>query len=248
MAEWYERFFDGLYARVLPKQYDEAATLAQARLVKRLLRLRKGQCALDVPCGVGRLTIPLAQMGVVMTGVDITAPYLRKARRLARQAGVEVRWVHGDMRELDFVEAFHGAFNWFGSFGYFPDEDNLRFCRRVATALRPGGRFLVEGPNKSWLLAHFRTRSQRRIGGVHLTTNSRWDARTSRVYSTWTFTRGRTRERHTLSMRVFNGAEMRALLRQAGFRDIELFTHPYGRFTRHSRRLIAIGRKPASRR
>ena len=43
MAEWFETFFDGLYARVLPKSHDDGATLEQARLIKRLLRLRKGQ-------------------------------------------------------------------------------------------------------------------------------------------------------------------------------------------------------------
>jgi len=41
-----------------------------------------------------------------------------------------------------------------------------------------------------------------------------------------------------------NGAKMRALLRSAGFRDIELFgSPPPGRLTRHSQRLIAIGKR-----
>ena len=248
MSPWYETFFDGLYSRVLPRQYDEAATLEQARLVKRLLRLRSGQSALDVPCGMGRLSIPLAQMGVEMTGVDLTAPYLRKARRLARQAGVEVRWVHSDMREIDFTEAFHGAFNWFGSFGYFSDEGNLRVCQRVFAALRPGGRFLVEGINKSWLLAHLRDSDDTLHGKVRIVTRNRWNPRTNRIHSTWTLSKGDATEEFTIVMRIFNGTEMRKLLRAAGFRDIRLYPRPpVGRFTRHSRRLIAVGRKPKGR-
>lgn len=245
MAEWYERFFDGLYARVLPSQFEQAATLEQARTVRRLLRLRTGQRVLDVPCGTGRLAIPLARMGLQMTGVDLTAKYLRKARRAARQAGVDVRWVHSDMRAMDFAGEFHAAFNWFGSFGYFSDAGNLLFCQRVFAALRPGGRFLVEGPNKSWILAHFRPADERRIGGVHIATEHRWEPGTSRVLSTWTFSRGRTTERHTVAMRLFNGTEMRALLRRAGFRDIRLHPRPPARrFTRHSRRLVAVARRP----
>ena len=243
MAEWFETFFDGLYARVLPKSHDDGATLEQARLVKRLLRLRKGQRALDVPCGMGRITLPLARMGVEMTGVDLTAVYLRRARRAARKAGLDVRWVHSDMREIDFEGKFHGAVNWFGSFGYFSDADNLAFARRVCRALRPGSRFLVEGVNKSWLLAHFRPRMEHRVGGVRITQESRWRARTNRVRSTWTFHRGKATEAHQIVMRIFNGAELRALLREAGFRDVELCTRPYGRFTRHSRRLLAVARK-----
>ena len=68
MAEWFERFFNGLYARVLPKSWDDAVSLDQARKVKRLLGLRKGQSCLDVPCGMGRLTIPLARSPAVRLG------------------------------------------------------------------------------------------------------------------------------------------------------------------------------------
>jgi SAM-dependent methyltransferase len=245
MAEWYDRFFDGLYARVLPRTWDEAATLEQARMVRRLLRLRKGQRVLDVPCGMGRLTIPLARTGLAMTGVDLTASYLRRARRLAREAGLAVRFVESDMRAIDFQEEFHAAFNWFGSFGYFSDAGNLAFCRRVLRALRPGGRFLVEGPNKSWVLAHFHPAAEKKIGGVRILNRNRWDSRTDRVYSTWTFRRGKATERHVIRMRLFNGGEIRALLRAAGFGEVRLLPRPpVGPFTRHSRRLIAVATKP----
>jgi len=245
MAEWFERFFDGLYARVLPRSFDRPATREQARMVKRLLKLRRGQSCLDIPCGMGRLTIPLARMGLAMTGVDLTGAYLRRARRLARQQGLDARFVHSDMRAIDFDAEFDGAFNWFGSFGYFSDAGNLAFCRRVFAALKPGGRFLVEGMNKSWVLSHFRPADDRTIGGVRIETRNRWNTRTDRVHSTWTFSKGKATERHTIRMRLFNGSEMRALLRQAGFREIALFPRPpVGRFTRHSRRLIAVARRP----
>ena len=245
MADWYENLFDGLYARVLPRTFDGPETLEQARMVKRLLQARKGQRVLDIPCGMGRLTIPLAQMGLAMTGVDLTAPYLTRARRLARRAGAGIRFVQSDMRAIAFEAEFHGAFNWFGSFGYFSDDENLEFARRVFHALRPGGRFLVEGMNKSWLLSHFRPRGEQKLGGVRIVNENRWHADTSRVHSTWTLSRGKTTERHEIRMRIFNGAEMRALLREAGFREVSLYPRPpVGRFTRHSRRLIAVGRRP----
>ena len=245
MSEWFETFFDGLYAKVLPKTFDDVASREQVRIVKRLLGVRKGQRVLDVPCGMGRLTIPLARMGLAMTGVDLTAAYLARGRRQARREGLDVRWVHSDMREIDFDGEFDAAFNWFGSFGYFSDAGNLEFCRRVFRALRPGGRFLVEGPNKSWVLAHFRRTEDNTLGSVRVRTRNRWDARTCRCHSTWTLTRGGSMERHRIRVRLFNGGEMRALLQAAGFRDVRLFPRPpVGPFTRHSRRLIAVATKP----
>lgn len=245
MGEWFEEFFGGLYAKVLPKVFDEAQTREDVRVVKRLLRLRKGQRVLDIPCGMGRLAVPMARMGLAMTGVDLTRSYVRRARRYARQEGLDVRFVCGDMREIAFEAEFDAAFNWFGSFGYFSDADNLRFCKRVFEALKPGGRFLVEGMNKSWLLARFQPRSDQTVGGVRIVEHRRLDAGSGRAASTWTFSRGGVSERRRSSMRVFNGAEMRTLLRAAGLRDITLFGYPpLGRFTRHSKRLIAVGRRP----
>ena len=245
MAAWFERFFEGLYARVLPDTFDEETTQGHARIVKRLLRARKGASVLDIPCGTGRVTLPLAGMGLVMTGVDLTARYLARARREARRRGLDVRFIESDMRDIAFEGEFTGAFNWFGSFGYFSDADNLAFCRRIFNALKPGGRFLVEGLNKSWLVSHLRPTVESEVAGVKITTRHRWDDRTGRIQGTWTFRKGRVMERRRSSMRVFNGAEIRGLLRTAGFREIVLYGYsPVARFTQHSRRMIAVGRKP----
>ena len=245
MGAWFENFFDGLYARVLPNAFNEAATLSQMRVVRKLLKVRKGASVLDIPCGTGRLTLPLAETGLAMTGVDRTAPYLARARREAKRRGLDVRLLQSDMRDIAFDRQFSAAFNWFGSFGYFSDADNLAFAKRVFQALAPGGRFLVEGMNKSSLLSHFRETGDNTIAGVRIKTRNQWNDRTGRVHSRWTFSRGKRTERHALSMWIFNGADIRALLRAAGFREITLYGWPpVGRLTRHSRRIIAVARRP----
>ncbi|HUT57316.1 MAG TPA: class I SAM-dependent methyltransferase [Phycisphaerae bacterium] len=244
-TEWYKRFFGGLYASVLPKTFEGPDTLRQARVVRRLLRARKGQRVLDIPCGQGRLTIPLASMGMEMTGVDLTAPFIRRAQREARRCALDVRFLRCDMREIDFDGEFDAAFNFFGSFGYFSDADNLAFCRRVLRALRPGGRFLVEGLNRPWLLRHFRPRVEGTIAGVQIVHQTRWLARTNRVSSLWTFHRGRRTETHRIRMRIFSGPELRDLLRKAGFADIQVFGwRPLGPYSPGSRRHIVVGRRP----
>jgi len=245
MAEWFDGFFDGIYANVLANTFDERRTARHVRIVKRLLKLRRGQSALDVPCGMGRLTIPLARMGLDMTGVDLTPLYIRRARRAAKKEGLPVRFIQSDMRAIDFDGEFHGALNWFGSFGYFSDAENLAFARQVFRALRPGGRFLIDGINKSWILSHFRPRSDEMRGRVRVQTESKWNARKGRVVSTWTLTKGAKTERLRVDMWIFNGADIRRLLRAAGFREIELYGYePLGRLSRHTRRIIAVGRRP----
>ena len=244
MSEWFEKFFDGLYAKILDKQFDEAATLRHVCVVKQALKLRKGQRVLDVPCGLGRLTIPLARMGMAMTGVDLMEAYVRRAARRAQRSGLDVRFIQSDMRDITFDREFDAALNYFTSIGYFSDEDNLAFCRKVFDALKPGGRFLVETMNASWVLTHFREKSSRMISGVRIIDCGRWDARRRRVISTWTLRKGDTVRRRRVSVRLYTGPELRALLRAAGFRDIVFYGYPpLGRLTRHSKRLIAVARR-----
>jgi SAM-dependent methyltransferase len=62
---------------------------------------------------------------------------------------VEVQYVHGDMRELPWVDRFDGLVNWFISFGYFSDRENKAVLLGFHDALKPGGRLVLETQNVS---------------------------------------------------------------------------------------------------
>ena len=246
MPEWFETFFEGLYGRVLAARTHDAKSRQEAALIRKILRLRKGQRVLDVPCGQGRIALPLARTGLRVTGVDLTKSYIRKATALAKKKRLNARFIAQDMRRIDFDNEFDAAINWFTSIGYFSDKDELEFCRRVFRALKPGGRFLVEAMNKTWLLAHFsRDKRDQRVGGVRVVEWAVWDSRAGRVHSTWVFERDRRRERHRLVLRPYDATDLRRLLRKAGFRDVKFHdSRSAGPLTRHSKRLIAVAVKP----
>jgi len=247
--DWFSEFFGGLYSNVLACTFSPDHTACQVRVVRRLLKLRQGDCLLDVPCGMGRLSLPLARQGVKVTGMDAEARFVQAARRQARAERVRARFVHGDMREMSFDGQFDAAVNWFGSFGYFSDADMLGFTRSLRRALKPGGKVLIEGINRSWLLAHFCPESEHCIGDVVISQKHRWDAFSKRLESRWQLCRGDEREEHRVSLRLYNGTEMRRLLRQAGFREVRLWGGypPVGRFSRHSHRFLAVAVRPRVR-
>ena len=241
---WFEGFFAGLYGDVLPATFDASETLEHARIVRRLLGLRPGQHVLDVPCGTGRIAIQLAAMGIQVTGVDLSAAYLERARSDAKRAGVSVRFLNGDMRAIECDRELDAAFNWFGSFGYFSERENLAFARRVQRALRPGARFLVEALNKPWLLRQHRPEWRETHGGVQIVSRWSFDARTSRMRDRWTLSKGARVEEHRISVRLFSGPELRRLLLAAGFAEVALYGYPpVGKLGARSRRLIAVARK-----
>jgi SAM-dependent methyltransferase len=56
--------------------------------------------ALDLGCGSGVWGVRLAKRGWQVTGVDIVDKALERARERAREAGVDVRILHGDVTAL----------------------------------------------------------------------------------------------------------------------------------------------------
>jgi SAM-dependent methyltransferase len=64
--------------------------------------------ALDLGCGGGLWSIELARRDWQVTGIDIVPKALRTARERAREAGVEVRFVQGDLAALRAAEVGSG--------------------------------------------------------------------------------------------------------------------------------------------
>jgi SAM-dependent methyltransferase len=111
-----------------------------ARLVRRA-DLRPGEEVLDVACGTGNATIPAAQTGARVTGVDLTPEMLAVARRRAGEAGVEVEWTEGDVEELAFDdERFDVVLSSFGCM-FAPRHEVA--ADEMARVLRPGGRLAL---------------------------------------------------------------------------------------------------------
>src|SRR2546421_9679473 len=56
--------------------------------------------ALDLGCGTGRWSVELARRGWSVVGVDVVPKAIHSAQRRARQAGVDVAFVAGDVAAL----------------------------------------------------------------------------------------------------------------------------------------------------
>jgi len=59
---------------------------------------------LEIGCGTGRFTIPLAKQGVAVTGLDVVPGMLARARQ--KSAGLPVKWVEADARDFQLGQQF----------------------------------------------------------------------------------------------------------------------------------------------
>jgi cyclopropane fatty-acyl-phospholipid synthase-like methyltransferase len=238
---WFETFFEGLALDMWRGACTPEQTAREADFLTDRLELQPGMTVLDVPCGNGRHTIELAQRGVRMTGVDISPDFLDEARSKAP----EIEWVFGDMRNPPRRDRFDAAYCWGNSFGYFDHDDCQRFLNAVASALKPGGRFILDsGVVSESLLPVLQPERRMKIGDLDFYSRNTYDALDGRLDITYTFTKGEQQEVKPCHQWVHSAAELRRMLSRSGLELVSAFGDLEGtQYALGSPRLLALARR-----
>lgn len=149
---WFRDVFTEEFLRTVPRNID-TTTERDARFINRALSLQKDSRILDLACGYGRHAIALAPRGYEIVGLDLSMTLLQRALSDAQRRNLLIKFVHGDMRSMNFNEIFDGAYLWQTSFGYFDDVTNFKVLQGVARALKQGGRFVMDVVNRDYVIA-----------------------------------------------------------------------------------------------
>ena len=91
--------------------YDGLNTfLSDLPFYKQWLPTDKNAQLLELCCGSGRLTIPLAKEGFSICGVDNSASMLEQAKTKATNENVAITFIEADVRTLDLDTPFDFIF------------------------------------------------------------------------------------------------------------------------------------------
>jgi len=98
---------------------------------------------LELGCGTGRLTLPVARRGLAVTAVDEAAAVIDLARAKAEQtvATPPIRFVVADACTLDLGETFDAAFMGYNTISMIGDERMDLLIAVLARHLPPGAPF-----------------------------------------------------------------------------------------------------------
>jgi SAM-dependent methyltransferase len=241
--------FDDKHWSEVPEVADSVTRLAGLRLYSSASQA-SGPRALDLCCGMGRITAELARRGFAMTGVDITESLLETAREDALYEGLNIEYVQADARSFVRPGFFDTAVNLYISFGYFENpEDDLLMTRNVHESLKPGGSFIVETLGKEIAVRNFTPGEWFERAGYTVLTEyeavDSWSALKNRWILIPKAERPNgTRIEKTFTQRLYAATELRALLFEAGFAGVELYGGWDERsYDQDAEILIAVGRK-----
>lgn len=201
---------------------------------------------LDLGCGPGRHSLPLAKHGCQVTGLDSSAFLLDKLRISSEKQAADILTVHQDMRTFVQPEAFDLIISMWTSFGYFEDEqDNVKILERCHQNLSEGGVLVIDTVGKEYMVRNLEPIHAREYdNGQLLIERPVLQDNMSRVNIEWLLINGDQVKRTEFSHSVYSGVELTDRLLQAGFIDVALYGDWEGNeYDIDAERLIAIARK-----
>ena len=138
------QFYTELGYKKLAERKPSPYTKSELAYLIRLIR--KSDNILDLACGYGRFTIPMAKKGYHIEGIDITPAFIKKAREESRKNHTKIRFRIGDMRKLPYkTGSFSVVICMWGAFGeILGKRDQKKAILEIYRVLKPGGFALIE--------------------------------------------------------------------------------------------------------
>ena len=211
--------------------------LSDLEFYKKWLPKNKEAKILELCCGTGRLTIPIAKDGYNIKGVDYTSSMLERAKEKALQAGLKIDFIEADIRELNLGEKFDLIFIPFNSIHHlYKNEDLFEALNTVKKHLKDNGLFLldcfnpniqyiVENEREQHVMAEYTTNDGR---SVLIRQSMHYESASQINRIKWQyFIDGTFHSVQNMDMRLFFPQELNSYLHQAGFNVV----HKFGDFT-----------------
>jgi len=189
---------------------------------------------LELGCGTGRITIPIAREGYEIIGLDISKQLLDTAREKSKKENIDIDWINGDMRNFSLNKKFKLIFIPFNTIHHILNLDDMeKVLKNVRKHLKPDGRFIVEffNPDLEILTRdpteeHEVTEYEGPEGEVKVTESTNYERAKQLMHLSWFYESNDEKVEKEWTIRVWFPKEVDAILKYNCF-EIE---HKYGDF------------------
>ena len=226
-------------------RWAEAPTVAQ--YVKDIAGLGEGAKILDAGCGLGRISVELAALGLDVTGVDIIQSELDAARESTEAEGVPLTLINHDLRSFQAREQFDCAINLYTSFGYCATiEEDMKILKNIADSVKTGGTFIIECTSRETAIMYFTAGEEFERAGYKVVTHFEVVGAWEGLRSQWTLYPLDSKQAidHTFIQRLYPATFLRDKLIDFGYSKVNIYgdfdKSPYNE---HARTMLIIGKK-----
>jgi len=161
---WFKTWFNSPYYHSLymDRNDEEARRFIDALLCE--LQPSQDSSILDVGCGNGRHSKYLAAQGYTVTGFDTAFASIKEAQNFKSP---KLTFFQHDMRVPFGKKRFDYVFNFFTSFGYFSQSENLSVLQNMQLALKAGGKLVIDYLNVDFAINNLVESEEKEIDGIN---------------------------------------------------------------------------------
>lgn len=247
MAEWFES--EDFWTTYGPIMYDDnlwAEAPDVADYVCKIAGLKKGSKVLDAACGIGRISIELAERGLEVTGVDITSSVLEAAKDMAESQKLKIDFIQQDLRDFCRKDYFDCAINLYTSFGYCDSkEDDYKILKNIALSLKKDGIFIMECVSRETAIMYFTKGEQFERAGFTVNTEFSVKGAWEGLCSKWILTdKDNHKIEHEYTQRLYSAPQLRDKLLECGFTSAQVYgDFDFSPYNENARTMILVARK-----
>lgn len=230
--QWYQELFTH-YAKTYDRESYTQGTKGEVDFI--VSEIGASGSILDIGCGTGRHAIELAHRGYRVTGIDLSADQLKRAREKADAAGVRIDFIQQDARDFQFAPFDAAILICEGAFPLMEtDEMNFQILTCAKKAIRPGGKFIMTTLNALFPLYHSTSDFMNDNEMGMTSTDHHFDLMTFRERSTVSISNDDGQLRTIqCNERYYSPSEIHWLLASLGFHDIGIYGCTLGAFGRN---------------
>ncbi len=247
MAEWFES--EDFWTTYGPIMYDDnlwAEAPDVADYICKIAGLKKGSKVLDAACGIGRISVELAERGLEVTGVDITSSVLEAAKDMAESQKLKIDFIQQDLRYFCRKDYFDCAINLYTSFGYCDSkEDDYKILKNIALSLKKDGIFIMECVSRETAIMYFTKGEQFERAGFTVNTEFSVKGAWEGLCSKWILTdKDNHIIEHEYTQRLYSAPQLRDELLECGFTSAQVYgDFDFSPYNENARTMILVAKK-----
>lgn len=239
--QWYESLFEN-YGEKYDSEIYTKGTIGECDFIEEELGFNKSLKILDVGCGTGRHTIELTKRGYSVTGIDLSASQLKRAKDKAKSENLIVDFQQQDARNLTFNNEFDAAIMLCeGGFSLMEtDEMNFEILKNVTRSLKAHThtKFIFTTLNGLFPLYHSVEQfcASATGSGNSICRSNSFDLMTFRDYNITEFEDDLGNKKSlACNERFYVPSEITWLLKSLGYSRIDIYGAKLGAFSRNDK-------------
>jgi len=181
---------------------------------------------LELGCGTGRITIPIAREGYEIIGLDLSEKLLETARKKYKKENLNINWIKGDMRNFSLDKKFNLIFVPFNTIHHILSlEDMEKVLKNIRKHLKQDGRFIVEFFNPDLEILNRDPTEEHKVteyegpgGEVKVTESTDYERAKQLMHLSWFYESNGEKMEREWTIRVWFPKEVDAILKYNDFK------------------------------